>query len=160
MATIASSPRKAGEPNPARRTAKMLPLPHKIAFLLFALITLALGIEGFYRLYLRIRRGTPDPEARFNQLPRRLGYALSTTLLQTRTFKKRPIIGIFHSFIFYGFIFYGLVNLVDAIEGYLPFSTSSANPLGAIYNLFADILSFLVLLGVIALVIRRFALTS
>src|SRR5882757_6011031 len=138
----------------------MLPLPHKIAFLLFALITLALGLEGFYRLYLRIRRGTPDPEPRFNNLARRLIYAIATTLLQTRTFKKRPIISVFHSFIFYGFVFYGLVNLVDAIEGYLPLTITSANPIGATYNLLADILSFLVLLGVIALVIRRFALPS
>jgi Fe-S oxidoreductase len=138
----------------------MLPLPHKIAFLLFALITLALGLVGFYRLYLRIRRGTPDPEPRVNNLPRRLAYALTTTLLQTRTFKKRRIIGLFHSFIFYGFVFYGLVNLVDAFEGYLPISITSANPIGATYNLLADILSFLVLLGVIALVIRRFTLPS
>src|SRR5437660_2177473 len=138
----------------------MLPLSQKIAFLLFALLTLALAFEGFYRLYLRIRRGTADPESRFNHLPRRLTYAIATTLLQTRTFKKRPIIGLFHSFIFYGFLFYGLVNLVDALEGYLPISVSSTNPIAAIYNLLADILSFLVLLGVIALVIRRFALPS
>jgi Fe-S oxidoreductase len=138
----------------------MLPLPQKIAFLLFALITLALGAQGFYRLYLRIRRGTSDPEPRFNNLPRRIWYALITTLTQQRTFKKRPTIGLFHSFIFYGFVFYGLVNLVDAAEGYWAFTISSANPIGATYNLFADILSFLVLLGVIALVIRRFALPS
>jgi Fe-S oxidoreductase len=138
----------------------MLPIPQKIAFLLFALLTLALAFEGFYRLYLRIRRGTSDPEPRLNNLPRRLIYALSTTLLQTRTFKKRRTIGLFHSFIFYGFVFYGLVNLVDAIEGYIPFTISSTTPLGAIYNLLADIFSFLVLLGVIALILRRFALPS
>jgi Fe-S oxidoreductase len=138
----------------------MLPLTQKIAFFLFALITLALAFEGFYRLYLRIHRGTLDPEPRFNHLPRRLAYALTTTLLQTRTFKRRPTIGIFHSFIFYGFVFYGLVNLVDAIEGYFPFSISSSNPIGATYNLLADIFSFLVLIGVIALIIRRFVLPS
>jgi Fe-S oxidoreductase len=138
----------------------MLPLSQKIAFLLFALIMLAFGFEGFYRVFLRIRRGTPDPEPRFNDLPRRIWYALVTTLTQQRTFKKRPTIGLFHSFIFYGFVFYGLVNLVDAAEGYLPISITSANPIGATYNLLADILSFLVLLGVIALVIRRFALPS
>ncbi|HSY68692.1 MAG TPA: heterodisulfide reductase-related iron-sulfur binding cluster [Edaphobacter sp.] len=138
----------------------MLPFPQKIAFLLFALSTFALGFEGFYRLYLRIRRGTPDPEPRFNNLPRRFAYALTTTLTQQRTFKKRPTIGLFHSFIFYGFVFYGLVNLVDALEGYLPISVTSTTPLGATYNLIADILSFLVLLGVIALIIRRFALPS
>jgi Fe-S oxidoreductase len=138
----------------------MLPFPQKIAFLLFAIITLALGLWGFYRLYLRIRRGASDPEPRLNHLPRRILYALTTTLLQTRTFKKRPTIGIFHSFIFYGFVFYGLVNLVDAIEGYLPLTINSSNPIAATYNLLADILSLLVLLGVIALVIRRFFLPS
>src|SRR5277367_981638 len=106
----------------------MLPLSQKIAFLLFALITLALGLEGFYRLYLRIRRGTADPEPRFNNLPRRLIYALITTLTQQRTFKKRPTIGLFHSFIFYGFVFYGLVNLIDAIEGYLPLTSPPLTP--------------------------------
>jgi Fe-S oxidoreductase len=138
----------------------MLPFPQKIAFFLFAAVTVALGFWGFYRLYLRICRGTADPEPRFNNLPRRLLYALITTLTQQRTFKKRPTIGLFHSFIFYGFIFYGLVNLVDAAEGYFDLSISSANSIGAIYNLLADILSFLVLLGVVALVIRRFALPS
>jgi Fe-S oxidoreductase len=138
----------------------MLPFPQKIAFLIFAVITLALGLQGFYRLFLRIRRGTPDPEPRVNNLPRRIVYALTTTLTQQRTFKKRPTIGLFHSFIFYGFVFYGLVNLVDAAEGYLPLAISSSNPAGATYNLLADVFSFLVLLGVIALVIRRFALPS
>src|SRR5580692_9912961 len=138
----------------------MLPLSQKIAFLLFALITLALGAEGFYRLYLRICRGAADSELRFNNLPRRIWYTLVTTLTQQRTFKRRPTIGLFHSFIFYGFVFYGLVNLVDAVEGYFPITISSENPIAAIYNLFADILSFLVLLGVVALIIRRFALPS
>ena len=138
----------------------MLPLPQKIAFLLFDMVTLALGWQGFYRLNLRIRRGNSDPELRFDHLPRRIAYALITTLTQQRTFKKRAVVGLFHSFIFYGFVFYGLVNLVDAVEGYAPFAISSADPAGAAYNLLADVLSFLVLLGVVALVIRRFALPS
>src|SRR3984885_11337700 len=138
----------------------MLPLPQKIAFVLFALLTLALGMQGFYRLYLRIRRGRPDSEPRFDQLPRRLWYTVVITLTQQRTFKRRPAIGVFHSFIFYGFVFYGLVNLVDAVEGFFPFSVSSGTLLGATYNALADGLSFLVLVGVVALVIRRFALRS
>ncbi|MGF7179241.1 heterodisulfide reductase-related iron-sulfur binding cluster [Tunturiibacter psychrotolerans] len=155
----------------------MLPFPQKIAFLLFAAVTLTLGFWGFYRLYLRIRRGTSDPEARFNHLPRRFFYALITTLTQQRTFKKRPTIGLFHSFIFYGFVFYGLVNLVDAAEGFLPISSGqisfSFSPPAlnqaflytlitvlTTYSFLADVLSFLVLLGVVALVIRRFALPS
>jgi hypothetical protein len=138
----------------------MLPLAHQIAFLLFAAVTVAIGLLGFYRVYQRIRAGRPDSEPRFDHLPRRLWYALATTLTQSRTFRRRPVISFFHSFIFYGFMFYILVNLVDGVEGFLPFSIRSTSLPGMVYNLMADGLSALVLVGVIALVIRRFLLPS
>lgn len=138
----------------------MLPVSQKYAFLIFAAITLSFGLRGFYSLYQRIRRGRTDTESRTDHLPARLRYALTTTLTQARTFRKRTIVSTFHSFIFYGFVFYLLVNLVDAIEGFLPFSITSSTPAGALYNLLADILSLLVLVGVIALVIRRFLLPA
>jgi len=138
----------------------MLPIAQKYAFLLFALLTTAWGIYGFYRLYLRVRRGLPDPDERTDHIPQRLWYALSTTLTQSRTFRKRPLVSFFHAFIFYGFVFYILVNMVDAIEGYVSFSISSATVPGAIYHLFADVLSLLVLVGVLALVFRRFMLPA
>ena len=138
----------------------MLPVAQKIAFLIFALITGAVGIRGFYRLYRRIAAGRSDSDARWNHLPARAWYALKTTLTQSRTFRKRPVVSLFHSFIFYGFTFYLLVNLVDAIDGYVPLSFASLGVIGNIYVLFADVLSFLVLVGVIALVVRRFALPS
>ncbi|MHB8301564.1 MAG: (Fe-S)-binding protein [Acidobacteriaceae bacterium] len=138
----------------------MLPLAQKYAFLLFALLATAWGVHGFYRLYRRVCRGRPDPDERADHLPQRLWYALTTTLTQARTFRKRTIVGTFHAFIFYGFVFYVLVNLVDALEGYFQFSISSATVSGAAYNLFADVLSFLVLVGVVALVARRFLLPA
>jgi Fe-S oxidoreductase/nitrate reductase gamma subunit len=138
----------------------MLPLSQKIAFAVFAVVTGALGAWGFYRLGLRIRRGRADAEPRTNNLFARGWYALRTTLLQTRTFKKRVVLSVFHSFIFYGFVFYMLVNAVDAAEGFFSFSISSTTLAGAIYNLFADVLSALVLVGVVALVARRFLLPS
>jgi Fe-S oxidoreductase/nitrate reductase gamma subunit len=138
----------------------MLPLPQKILFLVFAAVTLAFGVRGFVGLYRRIARGNADTEARTNDWPRRLWYAVSTTLLQSRTFRKRPWVSFFHSFIFYGFVFYLLVNLVDAIDGFVPLSLLSLGVAGRLYTLFADVLSALVLVGVVALVIRRFALPS
>ena len=140
----------------------MLPLSSKVAFLLFAIITLALGMKGFYRVFLRIRRGAPDNDLRFDRKLYRLQYALRTTLLQNRTFRDRRLVSIFHSFIFYGFTFYILVNLVDAVAGYvdlqhLPLVHSKLiATTAAIYSFLADGLSFLVLVGVVALVIRRF----
>jgi Fe-S oxidoreductase/nitrate reductase gamma subunit len=133
----------------------MLPFAHRIAFLLFAAVTVAIGLRGFYRVYQRIRAGRPDSDLRFDHLPQRLWYALVTTLTQSRTFRRRPVISCFHSFIFYGFMFYILVNLIDGIEGFFPFTIRSAS-----YNLAADLLSALVLIGVVALVIRRFLLPS
>ena len=138
----------------------MLPVSQRIAFLLFAAITGAIGLYGFYRLYLRIRRGRADTDARLNNLPRRIGYALLTTLTQSRTFRKRPLISFFHSFIFYGFTFYLLVNLLDAIDGFHELPLTRLGLAGNLYVLAADILSALVLIGVVALVIRRFALPS
>ncbi len=52
-----------------------------------------------------------------------------------RTFRKRPWVSFFHSFIFYGFAFYLLVNLVDAVEGYFPVAISS-RPLGVVGELY------------------------
>jgi len=127
---------------------------------------LVVGLRGFYRAYLRIRRGRPDSDLRFDHWPSRLWYALTTTLSQRRTFRKRGWVNVFHSFIFYGFVFYLLVNLVDLVAGYDDHYVSLLPPnrftLFAIctYAFLADVLSFLVLLGVVALVLRRFLLPA
>ena len=138
----------------------MLPVSQRYVFLIFAAVTLTFGVRGFYSLSLRIRRGRADTESRTDHLAARLWYALTTTLTQARTFHKRTVISTFHAFIFYGFVFYLLVNLVDAVEGYVPFSISPSTAAGAAYNLLADILSLLVLVGVVALVLRRFLLPA
>ena len=138
----------------------MLPPVQRVLFLLFAAITIGFGLHGFLRLYRRIAAGRSDTDARFDRLPGRVWYALTTTLTQSRTFRKRRVIGVFHSFIFYGFTFYLLVNLVDAIDGFVPLSFASLGLVGQSYVLLADILSALVLIGVIALVVRRFLLPS
>gem|GEM_PF-12507 len=134
----------------------MLPLSSKILFFLFALVFGGLGLWGFYRLYLRVRRGGRATELRADVLGARLLYALKVTLTQERTFKRRSTISVLHSFIFYGFVYYLLVNVVDGLEGYFHFGIESTNPLGAVYNLLADVLSFGVLLGVLSLVFRRY----
>jgi Fe-S oxidoreductase len=138
----------------------MLPLAHRIAFLLFAGFTGILGARGFFGVYRKIRRGRVDSESRTAHPLKRLRYTLLTTLLQSRTFRNRPVVSLLHAFIFYGFVYYLLVNLVDAAEGYWPATISSASWPGATYNLLADVLSGLVLVGVLALVARRFLFPS
>ncbi|NUQ27571.1 MAG: (Fe-S)-binding protein, partial [Acidobacteriaceae bacterium] len=138
----------------------MLPPIQKLAFLLFAVLTIGIGLHGFYRVYLRIVAGRKDTELRFDHLLQRIRYAVVTTLTQRRTFRKRPSVSLFHSFIFYGFVFYLAVNLVDLAGGFIPFDISSDTLSGRFYNLLADSLSTLILIGVVALVIRRFLLPS
>jgi Fe-S oxidoreductase len=138
----------------------MLPPAQQLAFLAFAALSLASATYTWRGLYRHISVGRPDTDARFDRPVQRLWYALTTTLTQSRTFRKRPWVSFFHSFIFYGFTFYLLVNLVDAAEGFLAFSIPSTNPAGLVYNLLADLLSAAVLVGVVALVLRRFLLPS
>ncbi|MBB6096685.1 Fe-S oxidoreductase/nitrate reductase gamma subunit [Deinobacterium chartae] len=134
----------------------MLPLIHQILFAVFALITAGFGLYGFYRLYRKITRGRSSAEARFDHPVKRLLEAAWTSLTQERTFRKRPWISVLHAFIFYGFVYYLLVNVVDGLEGYFHFEITSDNVAGAVYNFLADILSLLVLIGVVSLAIRRF----
>ncbi len=138
----------------------MLPPAQRVAFLVLTIVTVLLGARGFERVFRRILRGIPDADARSDHWLRRLWYAVRTMLTQQRTFRGRPVVSLFHSFIVYGFLFYILVNSVDALEGYLPFTIWSSSFAGAAYNLCADILSFLVLLGVVALVVRRYLIPS
>jgi Fe-S oxidoreductase len=138
----------------------MLSATEKIAFVTFALLAITIGLRSWYRLYLRVSRGRADTESHFEHIGRRLAYAVATTLGQRRTFRKRPWVSFSHSFIFYGFIFYIAVNLLDGAEGFLHFDVLSRSLPGRVYNLLADILSALVLVGVVSLIVRRFCLPS
>jgi Fe-S oxidoreductase len=139
---------------------RLLPLSHRVAFSLFALITLVLSARGFFRLFLRIRRGRKDTDPRRDHLARRVWYAFKTTLLQQRVFRRRPVLSTFHSFIFYAFVLYLLVNTVDAAKGFIPL-WSVASPLGrALYGSLTDGFSVLAILGVLAFVLRRFLMKS
>ncbi|MFT2719415.1 heterodisulfide reductase-related iron-sulfur binding cluster [Deinococcus sp. A31D244] len=139
----------------------MLPLIHQVLFFIFALIAGGFGLWGFYRLYRRVARGAPASEDRAGNPVQRVLYAIRVSLTQERTFRRRTTISVLHSFIFYGFVYYLLVNVVDGLEGYIPFHIySKDSPLLAGYNFLADLLSMLVLVGVVSLLIRRLFLPS
>ncbi|APD08406.1 MULTISPECIES: (Fe-S)-binding protein [Thermus] len=130
----------------------MLTLPEKILFLLLAAASLYYAYTGFRRVYLAIRRGRP--EDRFDRLPERVGRALWAVLTQETVFKRRPLVSLLHAFVFYGFVYYLLVNLVDLLEGYFPLHAQGGlwNP----YNLLADFLTALILVGILGLMLRRY----
>jgi Fe-S oxidoreductase len=130
----------------------MLTSLEKILFLLFLAASLYYGGRRFYDVYRSITRGKSD--GRFDQLGKRIIDALLNVVLQRSVFRTRPVVSFFHALVFYGFVFYFLVNLVDALEGYL--ALHARDGLWNAFNLTADILTAAVLIGIISLVIRRF----
>ncbi|GEM86221.1 (Fe-S)-binding protein [Meiothermus granaticius] len=129
----------------------MLSVPEKILFVIAVLVALYYGGWRFYQVYRAIRRG--QPENRFDHLAARLGRGLWAALTQQTVFKKRPWVSLLHAFVFYGFIYYLLLNVLDVIEGLFPVVLRGGAWNGI--NLTGDLLTALILLGMIGLVIRR-----
>ena len=124
----------------------------KILFLLLAAGSLYYAGVRFYDVYRAIARGKPD--SRFDNLRQRIWGALWIVFTQRTVLKARPVVSFFHALIFYGFVFYFLVNLVDLLEGFVSFHARGG--LWGPFNGLADLLTASVLIGMIALIIRRF----
>ena len=124
----------------------------KILFLLLAAGSLYYAGVRFYDVYRAIARGKPD--SRFDNLRQRIQGALWIVFTQRTVLKARPVVSFFHALIFYGFVFYFLVNLVDVLEGFVSFHARGG--LWGPFNGLADLLTASVLIGMIALIIRRF----
>lgn len=135
----------------------MLTLPEKIIFILAA-------IASFYAAYLatvRIIRiiGRGHGKVDWDLARKRLVTVLARIISMQPTFKIRLLPSIFHAFIAWGFMYYLLVNLGDILEGYFPgFHFLGSGTIGGVYRSLADLLSVGVLVGMIAMIIRRFIL--
>ena len=139
----------------------MLSLPEKLLFLVLAALSLWFAFQGFRRVALTVGRGSRVFHyPRWDALPRRAGSAIARTLSQGSVFKDRPVVSAFHAFVFYGFVFYLLVNVVDALKGFVPPAWYAGVEFGLIGGLFrfgADVFGVLVLVGVAFFLLRRFA---
>jgi Fe-S oxidoreductase len=137
----------------------MLTVPEKILFVVLAALSIYYTYLGFRQIIAVIRRGQPEYYSRTNWAFERIREAIVQTITQVSVFRGRPIVGFFHSFIFYGFSFYMLVNLVDVVEGYCPrhwFTWLGGSLVGNWFRAGADILGFLVLIGIVFFLWRRF----
>ena len=133
----------------------MLTPPEKILFILAALITTFLASRAVIRLVRIIARGYGRPDWR--AVPRRAVGVLVKTLSLWPVFRARPLTSLFHAFVAWGFTFYLLVNLGDVLQGFIPgFFFFGRGAAGGVYRLGGDVLSVTVLLGMAALIIRRY----
>lgn len=138
----------------------MLSIVEKILFILFAAAAMYYGYLGFAKLYRAVNRGDKNTTIpRLNGLVKRVTDGVLRTMSQKTVFRARPVASTFHSFIFYGFVFYLLVNVFDALVGLLPRGWVMAldfGMVGNIYRLVADVLTVLILVGVVFFLVRRF----
>ncbi|MCH8327199.1 MAG: (Fe-S)-binding protein, partial [Candidatus Marinimicrobia bacterium] len=134
----------------------MLSLAERLAFGWLVIICLYYAQIGFGNMLRLIRMGAP--ENRSDNLFMRFAGALAAVGLQLPLFKSRPIVSIFHAFIFFGFSFYLLVNVNDMAEAYIHGWTILGKDtlLANGFNLFADLFSIFVLVGMIFFLVRRF----
>jgi Fe-S oxidoreductase len=135
----------------------MLTPAERIAFILLVLVCGAVAARGFAGILGVVRRGRPA--ARSDRLVARFVGALVDVGMQRPIFKARPVVSVFHAFIFFGFSFYLLVNVTDVLEAYVAgWHTLGGGPIAQGFNLFADLFSVLVLLGMVFFLVRRFGL--
>lgn len=133
----------------------MLTLPEKILFFIAVLASLYGAYLAAGRIIRILRRGHGQPD--WNAANKKLVGALAKVITFQPVFRFRFWPSLFHALVGWGFIFYLLVNLVDVIAGFIPgFHIPGA--VGNLYRLLADVLSVGVLLGMLALIIRRFIL--
>jgi Fe-S oxidoreductase len=135
----------------------MLTLPEKIIFILAVLASLYGAWMAASRIIRIIGRGQGKVD--WNVAKDRLVTALTKTASLAPTFRLRLGPSLFHAFVAWGFMYYLLVNLGDILQGFIPgFQLFGTGAIGNGYRLGADLLSVGVLIGMTALMIRRFLL--
>lgn len=130
----------------------------KLAFGAIALVCLTLAGRGFYLVFRAISRGRnwPGLGRLMRVFVKRAIPVTVWVLAQRPVFKARPWVGLLHAFVFFAFTFYTVVNVLDLLEGFVGFTTTGRRDLFLVYNLIADLLSVGALVGMAALLIRRF----
>jgi Fe-S oxidoreductase len=89
--------------------------------------------------------------------PRRILNTLFTTITFAPVFRARLLVSALHGMVAWGFIYYLMVNLGDMLQGYLPnYRFLGEGRVGGVYRLGADVISVSALVGMLALIIRRY----
>ena len=133
----------------------MLTLPEKIVFIVAVLISLYAAYQVIDRIIHIIRRG--QGEVDWSVARKRLRVVLKKTITLQPVFRLRFWPSLFHALVAWGFIYFLLVNFGDVLQAFIhEYQFLGNGTIGGLYRLGADILSVCVLVGMSALMIRRF----
>jgi Fe-S oxidoreductase len=135
----------------------MLTLPERILFALALFASIYLAGRVGQRIIRTIARGQGQVD--WGLARRRLFSVLAKTVSLQPTFKIRFWSSLFHALVAWGFIYYLLINLGDVLQAYIAgFHFLGTGLLGNLYRLGGDLLSVAALIGMLALIVRRFLL--
>jgi Fe-S oxidoreductase len=127
----------------------------KIIFIVLFLFAVFAALRISLRILRIVGRGHGNVD--WSVIPQRILAVIGKTLSFQPVFRLRLIPSLFHAFIGWAFIFYILVNLFDVLEGlFSGFDLLSSGTTGNLYRLIADLLSVAAIVGMVALIIRRF----
>jgi Fe-S oxidoreductase len=133
----------------------LLTTAEKIIFIAAVLLAFYAAFRITYRIARIVNRGYGNVD--WSVVPSRLFAVIAKTISFQPVFRLRLIPSLFHAFVGWAFIFYLLVNLADVLEGlFHNFELFGTSTLGNWFRLTADILSVAALIGMTALIIRRF----
>ncbi|MGQ0600585.1 MAG: [Fe-S]-binding protein, partial [Anaerolineales bacterium] len=142
----------------------MLTLIEKVLFIALAGWAAYQGYRAFDRIRRILKRGRGGENIDWRKALTRAQTALFKSATLAPTWQMRLGPSLFHAFIVWGFTYYLLVNIGDGLNGFIEgyrFPTNGLLPLvDGVYNLLADLLTVGVLVGMAALLVRRFVLGS
>jgi len=137
----------------------MLTLPEKVIFFLAVVISLYLTVRATQRIILILNRGQGKVD--WAVARQRFFSTLYKTITFQPVFRARFGPSLLHGLVAWGFLYYLLVNFGDVLTAYIPnFVFFGEGLLGDLYRLGADVLSAAVLIGMVALLLRRFVFRS
>ena len=135
----------------------MLSLIEKVLFVLATAASLYFTYKGVRRILSHIASGQGKPD--WNLIWKRLGELIVKVGLFQPVFRFRLGPSILHGLIGWGFLSFLLINLADLIYAYTGWKLlENTGWFGDFYRLLADVANVAIILGIIAMAIRRFIL--
>ena len=135
----------------------MLTLVEKILFAVAVLVSLYFTYKGVMKIVGHI--GSGQGKVDWSLLWKRIGDLIVKVGLFQPVFRLRLGPSIFHALIGWGFLSFLLINLADLIYAYTGWRLLENTGLfGDAYRMLADIANVAILIGIVAMVIRRFIL--
>jgi Fe-S oxidoreductase len=133
----------------------VLTFPERIIFTLLVILSLLLTFIAARRILLIIQRGHGQPDWKI--LRKRLFTTPIRLISFQPVFRFRILPSFFHAMVGWGFLYFIFVNIGDVLQAFIPnYQFLWDTNMGGLYRLGADFFSVAILIGMAALIFRRF----